>query len=132
QARGRFLELAVDGAGAADESHRGRSRTEAVEPFLPGGNHLRVIGESEVVVGGKDEDLAAPFHLHARRLGRIEVVEVLVHPVAAERLDLLAQPGLEGIHDCTSRITLPAEPSLMTAIASAIRSRGKRWVITGL
>ena len=41
-------------------------------------HHRRLVAEAEVVVRGEDEHLAAPLHLHPRRLRRVEVVEPLV------------------------------------------------------
>ena len=56
------------------------------------------------------------------RLRAVEVVEALVDAVADELLQLGLEPVLERVaHAPISRITLPAWPSLMTWMASAMR-----------
>ena len=46
-----FLELFVQGLGAADEAHGGHAEAPAVERGPGGGDHLGMVGEAEVVVG---------------------------------------------------------------------------------
>jgi len=125
-------EVAMDREGPADEPDRRGAGAEAVERRLPGGNHAGLVGKPEVVVGGEDDDLAPALHLHPGRLGAFQEVKPLIGAVADELLQLGSDPVLQRIaHGHTSRITLPAWPSLMTWIASAMRSSGKRWVMTG-
>ena len=56
------LEVAVDREGAADEAHRRRAGAELVDRRLAGRHDHRVVAQSEIVVGGEDDDLAAAFH----------------------------------------------------------------------
>ena len=126
------LQRPVDGEGAADESDRGGAGAVVVERGLAGRDHLGLVAQAEVVVRGEDDDLAPALHRDPRGLRAVEIVEALVHPVADELLELLLEPLLERVaHAPTSRITLPAWPSLMTWMASAMHSSGKRWVMTG-
>ena len=54
--------VAVHRERAADEPHRRGAGAEAVECRLPGRDHRRLVAQAEVVVGGEDDDLAAPLH----------------------------------------------------------------------
>ncbi len=59
-----------------------------------------------------------PFHLYPGGLRAVEIVEGLVDLVLAELLQALSKPRFErGRHDAISRMTLPALPSLITAMA---------------
>ena len=132
QPRARRLERPVHGVGAADEPDGRGPRAPAVEPRLAGRDHFGLRAQAEVVVGGQDDDLPAALHRHPRGLRAIEEVEALVDAVADELLQLALEPVIEGVaHAATSRITLPAWPSLITWMASAMDSSGKRWVMTG-
>ena len=67
----------------------------AAQPLDARLDHLRVVGEAEVVVRGEDEHLAAPLHLDDRALRRAERVEPLVGARLAQRLELRAELRLE-------------------------------------
>ena len=53
------LQLDVDLLRAADEAHRGHPVAPAVERLVGGGDHRRVVGEAEVVVGAEVDQLRA-------------------------------------------------------------------------
>src|SRR5262249_22176276 len=111
---GRF-EGAVHRERAADEAHRRRARPPAIQRGLARRDDLALAAQAEVVVRGEDDDLAPTLHPHPGRLGAIEVVEALVDPVPDELLQVGLEPVLESVaHAPTSRITLPAWPSLIT------------------
>ena len=69
-----LLELAMDRERAADEAHARRARAVALQSVDPRLDDRRLVAQPEVVVRRQDQHFAAPFHLHARRLRRIEVV----------------------------------------------------------
>ena len=54
----RQFELAMQRLRAADEAHRGHAEAELVHRALGGGDHLRMAGETEIVVGAEVEGLA--------------------------------------------------------------------------
>ena len=54
----RLLELAMQRLRAADEAHRGHAEAELVHRALGGGDHLGMVGETEIIVGAEVERLA--------------------------------------------------------------------------
>ena len=64
------LELEVRLERPADEAHGRGAGAVAAQPLDPGLDHLRPVGEAEVVVRGEDEHLAAALHLDDRALRR--------------------------------------------------------------
>jgi len=125
----RLFELAVNGEGAADEAHGAGSGPELVQGALAAGDHLRLVAESQIVVGRENHDLAAPFHPGACGLRPFEVVEALVDALLLELLELGFEPGGEA--HAISRMILPASPERMAARASSILASGNWCVITG-
>ena len=131
QSCARLLELAMDRERPADEPDARGPGPVLLQGLLPRRDHLGVVREAEVVVAGEDDDLATPLHLDDGSLGRSDVVEALVHAVPLEAVEVRADLGLECLGHQISRMTLPALPFLMSSIASAIPSIGKRCVTTG-
>ncbi len=62
-----LLQLAVQRLRAADEAHRGHAEAELVERRARGGDHLGMVGEAEIVVGAKIEQLALAALRASRR-----------------------------------------------------------------
>ncbi len=112
----------MDREGAADESHRRRAGAEPVQGLLAGRDHLGLVGEPEVVVGGEDHDVAPTLHPHTRALRRLQVIEAFVDAIALELLQLGAQAGREA--HAISRMIFPASPERMAARASSMRVSG--------
>ena len=54
---------------------------------MPASTTAGSCAQAEIVVRREDQHLAAPFHLHARGLRRVEIVEPLVDLVGLELLD---------------------------------------------
>src|SRR5215210_5519168 len=105
----------MDRECSADEANRGRSRSEPIQCSLSRLHHRGLVGEPEIVVRGKNDDLAPSFHSHPRPLRPIQEIQAFIGAVADEILQLRGDALLEGVaHAHTSRITLPAWPSLMT------------------
>ena len=77
----------MDRERAADEAHARRARAELLQPVDARLDDRGLVAQAEVVVRREDQHLAAPFHLHARRLRRVEIVEPLVDAVRLELLD---------------------------------------------
>ena len=120
---------------------------------MPACDHRRLVAQAEVVVRREDQDVAAPFHLHARRLRRVEIVEPLVDLVGLELLDRACSSDAvngwnsmvrvierHGAHPChaISKMTLPASPDLIARIASsdalereAVRDHRRRIELAG-
>ena len=67
-----LLELTVNRLRAADEAHRGEPVSVVALRFLRGFNDRRVIGESEVVVGGEHDHLPFSLDFHHRALRRFQ------------------------------------------------------------
>ena len=63
---------------------------------MPAWIDRRLVAQAEVVVRRENQDFAAPFHLDARRLRRVEIVEPLVDLVGLELLDR----ALERFREC--------------------------------
>src|SRR5689334_9139886 len=132
EACARGLQRAVHREGAADEANRGRPGPPAIQSSFPRGDHFGLGAQAQIVVGRQNDDLTAAFHTDPGGLRAVQVVQPLVHAVTNELLQLGLEPTVErGAHAATSKITLPAWPSFMTWMASAIESGGKRWVMTG-
>src|SRR5205814_9823360 len=125
----RSLELPVNREGAANEPDRAGAGAELVERPLPGGDHLGLVAQAQVVVRGKDHHLAASLHPGSCGLRRFEVVEPLVHAVAPELLQLGLEPGCE--RHAISRMILPASPARIAASASSTWASGNWCVMTG-
>jgi hypothetical protein len=68
-----------------------------VERCLPGGHDLGLVAEAQIVVGRKHDDFAPSFHPDAGRLGALDVVQVLVNPVATKLVELCLDAGIERI-----------------------------------
>ena len=64
------FQLLVQVLRAADEAHRGHAEAVRVQRLLGGGDHVRVVGQAQVVVGAEVEHLAAAFQLDLGRLRR--------------------------------------------------------------
>src|SRR5262249_50268925 len=81
----------------------------------------------------ENDHLTPALHSGPRGLRSLEEVEPLVHALSAKPGQLPMEPLVERIlHRAISRMTLPACPFLITAIASAISSSPNRWVTTGI
>src|SRR5207245_3010337 len=102
---------------------------ELVEVAFARGDDLRLVAQTEVVVGREDHDLAAPLHLASCGLRPLEVVQAPVDPVLLELLEFGLEPGGEA--HAISRMILPASPARMAARASSIFASGNWCVITG-
>ena len=123
------LELEVRLERAADEAHGRRARAVLAEPLDPGLDHLRPVGEPEVVVRGEHEHLAAALHLDERPLRRAERVEALVGARLAQRVELGAQPRVHA-SDVICAATAPragrARAPARSAAATARARPGRR------
>jgi hypothetical protein len=84
----------MNGERPADEPHRGGSGAEAIERRLARRHDLGLLGETQIVVGRQNDDVAAAFHPDHRTLGSVEMVQALVHAIPAELLELRLQPPL--------------------------------------
>src|SRR5262245_1758156 len=115
-----LFQRAVNCVGTADKAYGGCAGTELVQRGFARGDNLRLGAQTEIVVGGQNDDVAASFHANDWPLGTFEVVEPLVDPGATEFFQLLEKPRVERArvdgagHAPISRITLPASPSLIT------------------
>ena len=143
------LELGVQGLRAADEAHAGHAEAPLVQRFCGGGDHGRVVGQAEVVVGAEVQRLRLAVVTWAD-CGEVELALVLVETGVADLLQRGAQVGLErsvhrgalsaGLSGCgqdaaaqdQSRTTLPHSPERAASNASCHFSAGKRWVMTEL
>ena len=72
---------------ATDETHGGGAVTPAVEGGVSGGDEIRVIAESEVVVGTEIEDFAAVFEGDAGALGGADDAFAFVEAVGLDRCE---------------------------------------------
>src|SRR3954468_15393989 len=98
-----------------EDPTQSRPRPEAVQRFPSCSQSYRLIRQAEIVVGGQDDDFPPTLHLHPGALGTLQEVEPLVGAFTDELLELGLDPLLQRVrHSLTSRITLPAWPSLMT------------------
>ena len=95
-----FLELLVEGLGAADEAHAGHAEAPAVECVFRGGDDLGVVGQAEVVVGAHVDHLAAVLEADDRILGRVDQPLALVEAGGFDFGKRRAEVGSErvGIH----------------------------------
>ena len=128
-----FLQLLVNGLGAADEAHAG----EAISPFLerlPSRlDDLGMIGESEIVVGAEIQRRVFTANPNSSGLRRLNDAFRLVEAGIANLFQFGAKLFFEfvGVHGYHSRSTLPDWPELAVAKASSKSVKGKRWVMTG-
>src|SRR2546423_4035547 len=113
----------------ADEAHRPGAGAPAIERILAGLHDIGDGTQAEVVIGGEDDDFAASFHLHARPLRGVEVIESLVDAFLLELRQLVLQLSHEA--HTISRMTLPASPERIAARASSILASGNLCVMTG-
>ena len=101
-------------------------------PSMPASTTLGLVAQAEVVVRREDQHFAAAFHLHARRLRRVEIVEPLVDAIGLELLDARLRARREcgvqrhgrsvcsrcveavrqPLRQAISKMTLPASPDL--------------------
>ena len=81
------LQLEVAGHRPADEADGGGAHAELLDGIAGGGEHLGVVGQTEVVVGGQHDDVVA-VHPRARRLRPLQLVVLLVLPGVAQLLKL--------------------------------------------
>src|SRR5688500_2923315 len=65
----RPLEIAVNRERATDEAYAPRSSSEIFQAVESRRDYCWITAQPEVVVGGEDHDVAAPFHLYAGVLG---------------------------------------------------------------
>src|SRR5436305_7696177 len=101
-----MLELAVNRERAADETHAACSRAELVEPLYACAHNFRLIAKSEIVVRGKNQHFAATFHLHTRRLRRVEIVESLVDAIVLQLFDACLQLVVEFLVERHARLPM--------------------------
>jgi hypothetical protein len=98
EAREVALQLHLGSELAAYEAHRRGSGAVFGQRLDAGVDDSRVVGEAEVVVGAQAEDLAAPFDLHQRPLGRVEHRDRLQRPRGLHPLQLVPELCLETAH----------------------------------
>jgi hypothetical protein len=76
------FQLLVQVLGAADEAHRGHAEAVRVERLLGGGDHGRVVGQAEVVVGAEVQHLAAVARVISESCGLVMMRSALNRPSA--------------------------------------------------
>ncbi|MBV6491303.1 MAG: hypothetical protein CNCCGFBP_01885 [Fimbriimonadaceae bacterium] len=84
----------MDGHFAADPAHRARAHAPPLDRFERGLPNLGVIGEPQVVVAGKVDDLFA-VHPHPAACRSFEHARLLVEVLIFEVLEVGGEPGLE-------------------------------------
>jgi hypothetical protein len=81
----RFLQNVMRRQRAAEQAGSARARAKFVDSVHGGFLQSRIIGQTEVIVGGKIEE-RLPVHLDARALGRINAAQFAVKPLLADIL----------------------------------------------
>ena len=95
-----FFDFAVAVERAADEADGGGAGSVFLQAFDAGGDHFRMVGEAEVVIGAEDDD----FAIFAVGAGNVrggshwagEALEVLELARVGERLQEVGGAGVEG------------------------------------
>ncbi len=80
---------------SADKAHRCGARAVLIEAALPGVDYLRLIGQPEIVVARKHDDVAGLFHVHFGRHRRRQVAQVFVRSGLFERVEVALQLRFE-------------------------------------
>ena len=140
------LQRLVQGLGPADEPDAGHPEAPPGERVGRRGDHPRVVGEPEVVVGAEVQRVGARLGRRARRdpdvrrLRRLELALALGQAGVLDLLERGAQPllhlgvggrrGRGGHESLQSRITLPHSPDRTAANAASKSAAGKRCVMT--
>ena len=116
----RCLELPVDVLRAADEAHRGHAVAALGRaPSRGGGEHGRMVGQAEVVVGAEVEQLAPVGERDVRALRGGDHALVLGEPGGGDLVELALELIAHAFeHHCSqSSTTLPLSPLAATAKA---------------
>ena len=93
----RRLELLVQVLGAADEAHRRHAEAVALQRLVRGRDHLRVVGQPEVVVGAEVQHPAPVLELDLGRLRAGDDPLGLEQAVGADRSRVSARRASMGL-----------------------------------
>src|SRR5579883_160416 len=131
-----LLELAMNVERSADESYRRRAGAVFLQASLARFNHRRLVRKPEVVVAGKDDDVAGFFHVHFGRHRRRKVPQRFVGPRGLELFDAGFQFALErrvhrAMSPLRSRTIFAASPLFINSKARSYCASGRTWVMTG-
>ncbi len=93
--------------GAADEAHRGHAEAVAVESLMGGSDQIRVVGQSQIVVGTEVQHLLTADG-DAGLLGGGDDALLLVQPFSLHLVQLLGQVTIESVRHPRSLLAISA------------------------